>query len=187
MTSPTKHNTNETNEIDDFTLSPNIVSPAVAVDEIENLIERERQPNNNNQHTPIDTKSYRNHSLSLLNHNKQLAYLEAQQQQNTVPRGLLPDIKSTMRLSEVDKSKWQGILQSCGRQLRNLLINHHKEQIIEHQTKRETLKRKIPTQRQHQLNREIKDQYENNKRRKTFNTPQRPQRQQEQVNKTPKN
>lgn len=63
------------------------------------------------------------HSMSLLNNNKQLIYLETKHQTHYL---------------DADKE----ILKGCGRQLRNLLINHHKDQIKEYIDKGDQLKRK---------------------------------------------
>ena len=153
------------------------LSPAIAIDAIENLMEREKNLNTNNknhyeqQHDEFNKiKQYKHHSFALLNNNKQLVFLEQQQTNNTIPKGLLPEITSGIRLSDGDKGKWQGILNSCGRQLRNLLIQHHRDRVREHIEKRNELKRKIPPQNLHTINKEITDQYENTKRRRT-NTP----------------
>ena len=58
-------------------------------------------------------------------------------------------------------------------QLRNLLIQHHRDRVRGHIEKRNELKRKIPPQNLHTINKEITDQYENTKRRRT-NTPRTP-------------
>lgn len=164
-TPPTQNETNNQNEA---------LSPAVTIDVIENLMEKERNtPNHNHNHheqqqdSINNIKSYKHHSLSLLNSNKQLVLLELKQTNNIIPRGLLSEITSTIRLSDSEKDKWQGILKSCGRQLRNLLIQHHKDKIHEHMEKRDKLKRKIPPQNLHTINKEIMDHYEENKRRRT--------------------
>ena len=158
------------------------LSPAIAIDAIENLMERERNSNSNNnnhyeqQHEEYNNiKQYKHHSFALLNNNKQLVFLEHQQTNNIIPKGLLPEITSTIHLSDGDKSKWQGILKSCGRQLRNLLIQHHKDKVEEHREKRDQLKRKLSPQTLHTINKEITEQYEQkSKRRRTPNTPRTP-------------
>ena len=171
-----------TDEMEILTQSPCIANQG---DEIENLIARERKlprtplSNNSNEkttNTPDDIRAYRHHTFALLNNNKQLNYLEFHKNStgNTVPKGLLPDIKSGLRMTDTERAKWQVILQSCGRQLRNLLIQHHTTQMDTNKSKRDDLKRKITPDRLQQLNKEITHQYQENneyKKRKLSMTP----------------
>ena len=169
-------------------IEPSQLSPSMVTDEIETFMAKERkQPNRPEKNTFADVKSYKFHTNQLLYNNKQLTYLESHKQgKNTVPRSLLPDVKSSNHLTDTEKTKWQGILQGCGRQLRNLIIQHHQDKITEHKARREDLKRKIPVEEQQKLNRQITEKYETNKRRRISDSETTPRRTPEQ-NKYSKN
>ena len=93
----------------DIPNSQSIISKQNEHDEIDNLLEPERHVKLSTENSYMDVKAYRFHPISLLTSNKQLSILENHQNNNiTVPRGLLPEVKSTSRLTEGEKSKWRG-------------------------------------------------------------------------------
>ena len=127
--------------------TPSVVNNAIA-NEIDTLLNKERRGETQIDNTYADIKSYKYHTMSPLSINKLLLHEHHQNNNKAIPKGLLvPEVKSTSRLSDSERLKWQGILQGTCRQLRNLPILDHKRNVEKQKQKWETLKRKLSTER----------------------------------------
>ena len=111
---------------------------------------------------PQNGKKYKFHTSKIIQHDRQLSLLESHVQNRTTPEGLVPRVNCNLHLSETHRQKWIQILEEAGRKLRNVIIDHHKEQINQHKQERNTIKASIAKDELTRLDKEVKDQYEIN-------------------------
>ena len=111
-------------------------------------------------------KKYKHHTLRLLDHDRQLSHLEKHMNNKTTPEGLVPKVNSTLPLSEAHKQKWNQVLVEAGRKLRNITMDHHRDQIKIHDEERTKLKTNLEDENLKQLDDEIQQEYHTREQRK---------------------
>uniref|UniRef100_A0A7M5XGQ4 Uncharacterized protein n=1 Tax=Clytia hemisphaerica TaxID=252671 RepID=A0A7M5XGQ4_9CNID len=115
-------------------------------------MEQDRRNNNTND---TNEKTYKYHSQGCIYNNRQITVLKQHEDKNTIPLWLMPTTKSTVKLNEEDQEKHNTILTAAGRQLRNVLMTHHKRELDQHTIKRNELKRKIRGRRLSEIDEDI--------------------------------
>lgn len=129
-------------------------------------MEQDRRNNNTND---TNEKTYKYHSQGCIYNNRQITVLKQYEDKNTIPHWLMPTTKSTVKLNEEDQEKHNTILTAAGRQLRNVLMAHHKRELDKHTIKRNELKRKIKGRRLSEIDEDIGKANEEKRRRKSNN------------------